>query len=44
MQCLKEVIAHCRKEEAGGFTPSDFPAANNMTQDELMQIGALLGK
>jgi len=44
MQCLREVISHCRKEEAGGFTPSDFPAANNMTQDELMQIGALLGK
>jgi amino acid adenylation domain-containing protein/non-ribosomal peptide synthase protein (TIGR01720 family) len=44
MQCLREVIAHCRKEEAGGFTPSDFPAANNMTQDELMQIGVLLGK
>ncbi|HET8888390.1 MAG TPA: condensation domain-containing protein [Candidatus Angelobacter sp.] len=44
MQCLREVIAHCRKDEAGGFTPSDFPAANNMTQDELMQIGALLNK
>jgi non-ribosomal peptide synthase protein (TIGR01720 family) len=43
MQCLREVIAHCRQEEAGGFTPSDFPAAN-MTQDELMQIGALLSK
>jgi amino acid adenylation domain-containing protein/non-ribosomal peptide synthase protein (TIGR01720 family) len=44
MQCLREVIAHCRSEEAGGFTPSDFPAANNMTQDELMQIGSLLSK
>jgi non-ribosomal peptide synthase protein (TIGR01720 family) len=43
IQCLREVIVHCRSEEAGGFTPSDFPAAN-MTQDELMQIESLLSK
>jgi non-ribosomal peptide synthase protein (TIGR01720 family) len=44
MECLREVIAHCRREEAGGFTPSDFVGANNMTQKELMQIAAILGK
>jgi non-ribosomal peptide synthase protein (TIGR01720 family) len=37
-QELEELIAHCTSEEAGGFTPSDFPdAAFNQTElDELM--------
>ena len=35
---LEELIAHCVSEEAGGFTPSDFPDAEfNQTElDELM--------
>jgi len=44
MECLRELIAHCRSEEAGGFTPSDFVGANNMTQTELMQIASLISK
>jgi non-ribosomal peptide synthase protein (TIGR01720 family) len=37
-QELEELIAHCVSEEAGGFTPSDFPDAEfNQTElDELM--------
>ncbi|WP_176560098.1 non-ribosomal peptide synthase/polyketide synthase [Brevibacillus dissolubilis] len=27
MQALREIIAHCRTEEAGGYTASDFPLA-----------------
>ncbi|WP_139488459.1 non-ribosomal peptide synthase/polyketide synthase [Brevibacillus dissolubilis] len=27
MESLREIIAHCRTEEAGGYTPSDFPLA-----------------
>jgi non-ribosomal peptide synthase protein (TIGR01720 family) len=41
--CVCEIIQHCRSEEAGGFTPSDFPVAE-MTQQELAQIASLLGK
>jgi non-ribosomal peptide synthase protein (TIGR01720 family) len=41
MQCLRELIAHCRSEDAGGYTPSDF-VADEMTHDELMQIASLL--
>jgi non-ribosomal peptide synthase protein (TIGR01720 family) len=35
---LEELISHCLSEEAGGFTPSDFPDAEfNQTElDELM--------
>jgi non-ribosomal peptide synthase protein (TIGR01720 family) len=35
---LEELIAHCVREDAGGFTPSDFPDAElNQTElDELM--------
>jgi len=43
MDCVCEIIQHCRSEEAGGFTPSDFPVAE-MTQQELAQIASLLGK
>jgi non-ribosomal peptide synthase protein (TIGR01720 family) len=37
-QELEDLIAHCVSEEAGGFTPSDFPDAEfNQTElDELM--------
>jgi amino acid adenylation domain-containing protein/non-ribosomal peptide synthase protein (TIGR01720 family) len=27
MEALEELMAHCRSEEAGGYTPSDFPLA-----------------
>ena len=33
---LRELIAHCRREDAGGYTPSDFPLAG-LTQKELEQ-------
>jgi non-ribosomal peptide synthase protein (TIGR01720 family) len=41
MQCLRELMAHCRSADAGGYTPSDF-VADEMTHDELMQIASLL--
>ena len=31
---LRALIAHCREQGAGGFTPSDFPAAQ-LSQAEL---------
>ncbi|HSF41610.1 MAG TPA: amino acid adenylation domain-containing protein [Thermoanaerobaculia bacterium] len=34
---LRELIAHCRNPEAGGFTPSDFPLAG-IGQSRLDQI------
>ena len=38
VQELEELIEHCVREEAGGFTPSDFPDAelNQRELDELM--------
>ncbi len=33
----REIIEHCRGEEAGGFTPSDFPDAD-LTQKELDEL------
>ncbi|HBZ82358.1 non-ribosomal peptide synthase/polyketide synthase [Brevibacillus parabrevis] len=27
MESLREIMEHCRSEEAGGYTPSDFPLA-----------------
>jgi non-ribosomal peptide synthase protein (TIGR01720 family) len=41
LHCLRQLIAHCRSDQAGGYTPSDF-VADNMTQEELMQIASLL--
>jgi hypothetical protein len=32
-QELEELIAHCVSEEAGGFTPSDFPLAEAEESD-----------
>ena len=43
MECLRELLAHSRSEEAGGFTPSDFPLAQ-MTEEDLSQIATLLDK
>jgi non-ribosomal peptide synthase protein (TIGR01720 family) len=34
MNALRELIAHCQSEEAGGFTPSDFPLIE-LNQHEL---------
>jgi amino acid adenylation domain-containing protein/non-ribosomal peptide synthase protein (TIGR01720 family) len=41
LETLREVIEHCRSEEAGGYTPSDFPLAN-LTQEELSQLASFL--
>jgi amino acid adenylation domain-containing protein/non-ribosomal peptide synthase protein (TIGR01720 family) len=43
MECLRDLLAHSRGEEAGGFTPSDFPLAQ-VTEKELSHIAALLDK
>jgi non-ribosomal peptide synthase protein (TIGR01720 family) len=32
-QELEELIAHCVSEEAGGFTPSDFPMVETGESD-----------
>jgi amino acid adenylation domain-containing protein/non-ribosomal peptide synthase protein (TIGR01720 family) len=34
VEALQALIAHCQSPEAGGYTPSDFPAAR-LTQEEL---------
>ena len=39
IRTLRELIAHCRSPDAGGYTPSDFPLAN-LSQDELDTIVA----
>jgi amino acid adenylation domain-containing protein/non-ribosomal peptide synthase protein (TIGR01720 family) len=41
-QELEELIAHCVSEEAGGFTPSDFPLAG-LSQPALDRIAAQSG-
>ena len=38
---LLSIIEHCRSEEAGGRTPSDFPLAS-IDQDALDQLGRLI--
>jgi non-ribosomal peptide synthase protein (TIGR01720 family) len=42
MAALRAMIDHCRSPEAGGFTPSDFPAAN-LSQTELDNFISSLG-
>lgn len=39
LKALRDLIEHCRSEEAGGFTPSDFSAAtlNQKTLDSLLK-------
>ena len=34
---LRQVIEHCREEESGGYTPSDFPLAK-LTQEQLDKV------
>jgi non-ribosomal peptide synthase protein (TIGR01720 family) len=43
MACLRELIWHCRDQQAGGYTPSDFPLAH-LEQNDLRQIAALLSR
>lgn len=33
VECLREIIEHCRNAQAGGYTPSDFPLAQLRQQD-----------
>jgi non-ribosomal peptide synthase protein (TIGR01720 family) len=41
MEVLEELMAHCRSEGAGGYTPSDFPEVN-LSMEELNNIIAKL--
>ena len=41
MEILRELIVHCRNEQAGGYTPSDFPLAR-MSAKDLDELAALL--
>jgi non-ribosomal peptide synthase protein (TIGR01720 family) len=38
---LVSLVAHCRTDDAGGFTPSDFPLAN-LDMDKLSKLSSLL--
>ncbi len=42
-QALRALIAHCQSPQAGGYTPSDFPAAG-ISQAELDSLLAQLGQ
>ncbi|HLK58956.1 MAG TPA: amino acid adenylation domain-containing protein, partial [Chthonomonadaceae bacterium] len=42
LQALRELIAHCRLPEAGGYTPSDFPRAS-LSQKSLDRLLASVG-
>ncbi|HEX2211858.1 MAG TPA: amino acid adenylation domain-containing protein, partial [Longimicrobium sp.] len=42
VDALRTLIAHCREEGAGGYTPSDFPLAE-LTQAELDALPASAG-
>jgi non-ribosomal peptide synthase protein (TIGR01720 family) len=37
LSALRDLIAHCRSPQAGGYTPSDFPEAD-LSQEELDQL------
>jgi amino acid adenylation domain-containing protein/non-ribosomal peptide synthase protein (TIGR01720 family) len=39
---LSELVAHCQSPEAGGYTPSDFPAAE-LSQGQLESVLAEIG-
>ena len=41
LTCLRELIAHCRSAEAGGYTPSDFTLAK-LTQKTLAKVASQL--
>jgi non-ribosomal peptide synthase protein (TIGR01720 family) len=42
MSALRTLIAHCLSDDAGGFTPSDFPDAE-LSQEDLDDLMAELG-
>src|SRR5690606_9883263 len=37
-QTLTELVQHSNQPYAGGFTPSDFPLAKNLTQSQIDQL------
>ena len=39
VECLRQIIEHCRSAQAGGYTPSDFPLARLRQQDLDKSIG-----
>jgi non-ribosomal peptide synthase protein (TIGR01720 family) len=41
VEVLRELILHCRRPDAGGFTPSDFPEAT-LSQRDLDELIAEL--
>lgn len=41
LQALEAIIAHCLSNDAGGYTPSDFPEAD-LNQDELDDLLSML--
>jgi non-ribosomal peptide synthase protein (TIGR01720 family) len=43
IEALRGLIAHCKDPEAGGFTPSDFPAAMGLDQSALDSLLAQIG-
>jgi non-ribosomal peptide synthase protein (TIGR01720 family) len=43
LKSVRGVIEHCRKPEAGGHTPSDFPLAN-VDQAQLDKLRSRLKK
>jgi non-ribosomal peptide synthase protein (TIGR01720 family) len=43
INALRNLIAHCQSEEAGGFTPSDFPLAR-LDQRKLAKLSTLINK
>jgi non-ribosomal peptide synthase protein (TIGR01720 family) len=42
MTALRNLVTHCLSDEAGGFTPSDFPDAG-LSQEDLDDLMAELG-
>jgi non-ribosomal peptide synthase protein (TIGR01720 family) len=42
VEALRGLIRHCLSEDAGGFTPSDFPAAN-LSQHDLDRLISEIG-
>jgi hypothetical protein len=43
MEAMRELIAHCLGEGAGGYTVSDFPSAR-LSQEELEEFLTALGQ
>jgi non-ribosomal peptide synthase protein (TIGR01720 family) len=43
MDALENLIDHCKRPAAGGFTPSDFPEAD-LSQEELDDLISEIGK